>query len=153
MHWEDDPQDWCALGFFIPKPDGINVRMVTDYSKINKFVKRPMHPFPSIADIVRSIPAGTCFFAKMDEIHGYFQLALDEDSSKLTTFLLPSGRYRYLQAPMDLSSSSDECCRHSDRAIHGLPFTKKIVDDILVWGSSLPELYENIFILLLVVMP
>ena len=141
---EDDPQDWCALGFFVPKADGINVRMVTDYSKINKFVKRPVHPFPSVADIVRSIPAGTKFFAKMDAIHGYFQLALDEESSKLTTFLLPSGRYRYLRAPMGLSSSSDEWCRHSDRAIHGLPFTKKIVDDILVWGSSLPELYERI---------
>ena len=86
--------------------------------------------------------AGTKFFAKMDGIHGYFQLALDEESSKLTTFLLPSGRYRYLHAPMGLSSSSDEWCRHSDQAIHGLPFTKKIVDDILVWGSSLPELYN-----------
>ena len=56
--------------------------MVTDYSKINKFVKRPVHPFPSVADIVRSIPAGTKCFAKMDAIHGYFQLALDEESSK-----------------------------------------------------------------------
>ena len=105
---------------------------------MNKFVKRPVHPFPSVADIVRSIPAGTRFFAKMDVIHGYFQLALDEESSKLTTFLLPSGRYCYLRAPMGLSSSSDEWCRHSDRAIQGLPFIRKIVDDILVWGSSLP---------------
>ena len=116
---EDDAQDWCALGFFVPKPDGVNVRMVTDYYKINKFVKRPVHLFPSVADIVRSIPAGMCFFEKMDAIHGYFQLALDEESFKLTTFLLPSGRYRYLRAPMGLSSSSDEWCRHSDRAIHG----------------------------------
>ena len=76
-----------------------------------------MHPFLSVADIVRSIPARTRFFAKMDATHGYFQLALDEESSKLTTFLLPSGRYRYLRAPMGLSSSSDELCRHSDRAI------------------------------------
>ena len=121
--------------------------MVTDYYKINKFIKRPVYPFPSVADIVRSIPAGIRFFAKMDAIHGYFQLALDEDSSKSTTFLLPSGRYRYLRAPMGLSSSSDEWCRHSDRAIHGLPFTKKIVDDILVCGSSLPELYERIRII------
>ena len=141
---EDDPQDWYALGFFVPKLDGINVRMVTDYSKINKFVKRPVHPFPSVADIVRSIPAGTRFFAKIYAIHGYFQLALDEESSKLTTFLLPSGRYRYLRASMGLSSSSDEWCRYSDRAIQGLPFTRKIVDDILVWGSLLPELYERI---------
>lgn len=42
--------------------------------------KRPVHPFPSVADIVRSIPAGTNFFAKMDAIHGCFQLALDEES-------------------------------------------------------------------------
>ena len=33
------------------------------------------------------------------------------------------------------------------RAIQGLPFTRKIVDDILVWGSSLPELYERIRII------
>ena len=84
---ENEPQDWCALGFVVPKPNRKEVRMVTDYSKINKFVKRPVHPFPSVVDIVRSIPAGTRFFSKMDAIHGYFQLALDEESSKLTTFL------------------------------------------------------------------
>ena len=93
---ENEPQDWCALGFFVPKPNGKDVHMVTDYSKINKFVKHPVHPFPSVADIVRSIPAGSRFNAKMDAIHEYFQLALDEESSKMTTFLLPMGCYRYL---------------------------------------------------------
>ena len=44
---EDDPQDWCALGFFVPKQDVVIVRMVivrmvTDYSKINKYVRRPV---------------------------------------------------------------------------------------------------------------
>ena len=58
---ENDPRDWCALGFFVPKPNGEDVRMVTGYSKINKFVKRPVHPFPSVADIIRSIPAGMQF--------------------------------------------------------------------------------------------
>ena len=65
---EDDPQDWCALGFFIPKPDEIKVRMVTDYSKINKFVKRPVHPFPSVEDI----PAGTRFLRKWMQFMGSF---------------------------------------------------------------------------------
>ena len=122
---ENKPQDWCALGFFVPKSNGEDVQMVTDYSKINKFVKRSAHPFPSVADIVRLIPAGTRFFAKMDAIHRYFQLALHEESSKLTTFLLPTGRYHYLRAHMGLSSTLDEWCRHSDRAIQGFPFTKK----------------------------
>ena len=76
----------------------------------------------------------------MDAVHGYFQFALDDGSSKITTFLLPSNRFRYLRAPMGLSSSSDEWCRHSDRALEGLGFAKKIVDDILVWANDLPTL-------------
>ena len=54
--------------------------------------------------------------------------------------MLPSGRYCYLRTPMCLSSSSDEWCRHSDRAIEGMPYAKKIVDDILVWTTDLPTL-------------
>ena len=118
--------------------------MVTDYTKLNHYVKRPVHPFPSVQDIVQSIPTGSQLFAEMDAIHGYFQLSVEEESSKITTFLLPSGRYRCLHAPMGLSSSSDEWCRQSDRAIQGLTFTKKIVDDILIWASTLPELVARI---------
>ena len=88
---ENEPQDWCAFGFFVPKPNGEDVRMVTDYSKINRFVMRPVHPFPFVADIVRSIPAGTSFFAKMDAIHGYFQLALDEVFLQIDNFPVANG--------------------------------------------------------------
>ena len=49
---------------------------------------------------MQSIPEDANFFAKLDAVHGYFQLALDEGSSFLTTFLIPSRRYRYLRAPM-----------------------------------------------------
>ena len=80
----------------------------------------------------------------MDAVHGYFQLALDERSSKITTFLLPSGIFHYLRAPMGLSSSSDEWCRHSERALEAFSFAKKIVDDILFWADDLPTLYDRI---------
>ena len=76
----------------------------------------------------------------MDAVSGYFQIALDKESSMKTTFLLPSGRYRYLRIPQGLNASSDEWCRRSNTVIDGLPWAKKIVDDILVWASSLPEL-------------
>ena len=45
---------------------------------------------------------------------------------------------------MGVSSSSDESCQHSDRAIEGMPFAKKIVDDILVWANDLPTLYDRV---------
>ena len=80
----------------------------------------------------------------MDAVNGYFQIALDEESSMKTTFLLPSGRYRYLRIPQGLNASSDEWCRRSDTVIDGLPWAKKIVDDILVWAPSLPELKTRV---------
>ena len=141
---ETRPAEWCSPAFFVPKPDGVKVILVTDYSKLNKYVKRPVHPFPSVHDIVQSIPAGSKFFAKLDATHGYFQLALENESSLLTTFLVPTGRYRYLRAPMGPSSSSDKWCRQSDRAIEGMPFAKKIIDNILVWADSLPELIDRV---------
>ena len=75
---EEEPTEWCSLAFFVPQPDGKRVRLVTDFTKLNKYVQRPAHPFPSVQDIVQSIPAGSNFFAKMDAIHGYFQLSVVE---------------------------------------------------------------------------
>ena len=103
-----EPTEWCSPAFFVPKSDGKRVRLVTDYTKLNQYVVRPVHPFPSILDIKHSIPASAACFAKLDATHGYFQIPLDEEASRLTTFKLPSGHFRYLRVPMGLSSSSDE---------------------------------------------
>ena len=52
----DIPTKWVSPAFFMPKPDGIRMRLVTDYTKLNKYVHRPIHPFPSTRDIMQSIP-------------------------------------------------------------------------------------------------
>ena len=92
------PTEWCSPAFFVVKPDGKNVRMVTDFTRLNSVIKRPVHPFACVSEILQTIPASAKFFAKMDAVNGYFQIALDEESSLKTTFLLPSGRYRYTSA-------------------------------------------------------
>ena len=81
---------------------------MTDYTKLNTFVQRPVHPIPSVNDIVHAIPSSAAIFAKFDAVNGYVQIALDKESSKLTTFILPSGRYRFRRIPQGLNASSDE---------------------------------------------
>ena len=129
--------------FFVPKANNKDVRLVTDFTHINKLVVRPVHPFPSSADIMQAIPLDAFIFAKLDAVHGYFQLALYDESADLTRFLLPSGRFRYKRAPMGLSASSNGWCQKSDYVVNGLPFCKKIVDDILIWAKDENELINN----------
>ena len=84
--------EWCTPAVWVPKGDNVRVRICTDYRELNKLVKRPVHPFPSTREILQAIPVTAKYF---DAVHGYFQLALDEESSKLTTFLFPQGKFRY----------------------------------------------------------
>ena len=142
-----EPTEWVSPGFFVPKSDG-KVRLVTDFSYINQFISRPVHPFPSSKEILRSVLPESKVFAKLDAVNGYFQMALDEEDSFKTTFLLPSGRYRYLRGPMGLSPTSDSWCQRSDLAIEGLPYCKKIVDDILIEAPDYGILWERIRVLL-----
>ena len=98
----------------LQKADGKRVRLVTDFAALKRVVQRPTHPFPSTREIIEAIPSEAELFCKLNTVHGYFQLALDEQSSKLTTFLIHQGRFRYLRALMGLNASSDEWCRQSD---------------------------------------
>ena len=49
---------------------------------------------------------------------------------------------------MGLNASSDEWCSRSDVVIEGLPWTRKIVDDILIWAETEEELMERTRIIL-----
>ena len=89
--------------------------------------------------MLKGIRPDSKLFAKFDAKSGYFLILLDKDSSNLTTFLLPSGRYRYLRSPMGLSASSDEWCRRSDMFLEGLDLLK-LVDDLLIQAQTHEEL-------------
>ena len=132
--------DWCIPAFFVPKADMIRIRLITDYTHLNKYVKRPVHPFPCTAEILQAIPSTATCFAKLDAVHGYFQLALEPKSSLITTFLLPQGKFRYLRAPMGLNASSEEWCCKSDIIVEGLPWARKLVDDTIIWADNEEDL-------------
>ena len=74
---DDEVTEWCSPGFFVPKPNG-KVRLVVDYRSINKFIERPVHPFPSPRDVLKSINSKSNWFLKFDAAHGYYQVPLDK---------------------------------------------------------------------------
>ena len=129
-------------GHFVLKACAKKVRLVTDYRILNLFVKRPVRPFQSATDLMRRIHPDSKWFCKLDAIHGYFQIPLDEDSQLLTAFLLPDGKWVYTVAPMGLVSSSAEFCIRSDNAVAAFfEWLLKIVDDMAIQGKDLQTVF------------
>ncbi len=118
---------------------GGGIRICVDLSKLNKFVKRPTHPGSSPKEVISNIPPYQKFFSTLDAIKGYWQVPLAEKSQELTAFITPWGRYKYLRAPMGLSSTGDKYNLLMDAAIDDLDNQKKVVDDILLYAKALKE--------------
>ena len=81
---------WCSAMSFVQKPDG-KIRTVLDLVQLNKYVKRPTHPFPSPRDIVASIDKDSKCFAVLNAASWYWQIPLAEKSKDLTTFITQWG--------------------------------------------------------------
>ena len=138
-----EPSDYCHYAKWVEKPGSDSVRLVVDI-QLNKTCIRPTHPSLAREAIIQSLPPDAKVFAKLDATAGYFQIPLDDESSRLTTFLLPTGRYRFKRAPMGLNASGDEWCRRSDEALVGLHGVKKLVDDLIIFAPNQEILLSRI---------
>ncbi|KAK2702069.1 hypothetical protein QYM36_019318 [Artemia franciscana] len=82
-------------------------------------IKRPHHPMPSFDEAVLK-HSGAKYFTKLDAHHGYWSLELDEESSELTTFNTPYGRYKFKRMPFGLISAQDEFQRRIEEEFEGI---------------------------------
>ena len=89
----------------VTKPNG-SIRICIDPRDLNKAVKRQHFPLLTIEEVVSRIPNAK-IFSKLDATSGFWQLQLDDQSSKLCTFNTPFGRYRYLRLPFGVNCASE----------------------------------------------
>ena len=138
--------EWISPGHFVKEKKG--VRFTTDYVQLNRRVRRPVHPFPSVTEVRQAVRPDSKVFAVFDCKWGYFQRALDKPSQLLTTFLIPQGKFCYTRAPMGLNASGDEFCQATDTIIAGLEGITKLVDDLLIQAPDEVTLYKRVRALL-----
>ena len=117
---------------------GGKLRVCLDPRDLNRAIKRDYHPLPTLEDITAKLSKAK-FFTKLDARSGYWQVKLDQDSSMLTTFNTPFGRYRFLRMPFGVHSAQDVFERLIDKTFGDLPGVAAIIDDILVYGETKQE--------------
>ena len=134
--------DWVSSLVIAKKPDG-RLRVCLDPRDLNKAIKRPHHRNITTEEITHQL-AGATVFSKLDARSGYWAIQLDEQSSKLTTFNSPFGRYSFCRLPFGIKLAQDLFQRKMDEILAGLEGVINIADDICVFGKNAAEHTERL---------
>ena len=91
----DIATDFFARATFMPKADGVSLRLVTDFRGVNKIIKSPVWPFSPSESIINRMDPQKQWIASIDNLLGYHQIPLSEEAYLLTCFIKPWGKLRY----------------------------------------------------------
>lgn len=127
-----EPTPWVSSMVVVPKPDGM-LRICLDPRDLNKAVLREHYPSKTIEEVATRL-TGARIFSVLDAKSGFNQVVLDFESSLLTTFNTPFGRYRWKRLPFGINSAPEIWQRTVNEIVEGLPGIEVIADDFLVIG-------------------
>ena len=144
-----EPTDWAVA--YSQKSNG-RWRVCLDPKDLNRAVKRSHHHTPTLDEITHQFK-GSSVFSKLDARHGYWSVVLDEESSYLTTFNSPFGRFRFTRLPFGLCVSQDIFQQKMDFILEKWPGTVGIADNIPVNWTTEEEHDSNLHNLMLVAQP
>ena len=88
---------------------------------------------PILDEILPDLSQATVF-TTVDLRSGFWHCVLDDESSMLTTFNTPYGRYRWLRLPFGLSVSPEIFQKRVVQTLEGLDGVLNNADDILIYG-------------------
>ena len=88
----EEPTRWVNSLVVETKPTG-DIRVCLDPVDLNKAILREYYPVHVVDDIIPEMKDSD-LFTKLDLKDGYWHVKLTEESSYLTTFFTPFGRFR-----------------------------------------------------------
>ena len=126
------PTPWISSMVEVVKPNG-QLRICLDPRDLNKAIQREKYPLPTIEEVATRLH-GAKVFTKLDVRNGFWHIKLKEESSELTAFHTPFGRYCLRRLPFGLCSAPEVFQRRMHEVIEGLTGVEVIADDFLVVG-------------------
>ena len=125
-----EPTEWTTPMLVVPKPNK-DVRISVDYSHLNQSVNWEQYHLPTAEKIVPKFERSK-YFTTLDAASGFWQISLVKESSKLTTFLTPHGRFRFTRLSFGLNLGTEIFHRAMSAMLKGIEGTICYVCDVLV---------------------
>ena len=130
----DEPTDWVSPITYVQKENG-KLHLCLDPCDLNEAICHDHHKMPTVEEVAHEF-AHSHFFTKLDTCHGYWSIILNQDSSLLTTFNNPFGRYCLLQLPFGLICSQDIFQKKMDQILKECQGCIRITDNITMHGCT-----------------
>ena len=110
-----------------------DLRLCLDPQQLNRARKRKRYPLPVIDDVLPNLSRAKVF-TKIDARNGYWHVQLEDESSKLTTFDTPYGRYRWRRLPFGVSVATGIFQKRLNQALDRVDGLLTGHDDTIIYG-------------------
>jgi hypothetical protein len=126
--------EWAAPIFIQSKKTG-DVRILTDFRRLNAQIRRKPFQLPKISDMLRKL-SGFKYATAIDLNMGCYHIPLDVEVQKLCTTILPWGKYQYKRLSMGVKTSPDIFQRIMYELLGDIPNIQVYLDDILITSNG-----------------
>ena len=82
---------------------------------------------------------GAKFFSTIDLRSGYYHIALGKDLRAKTAFVMPFGKYEFLQVPFGLAQAPAFFQHLMNKVLDNCPFAMTYLDDIIIFSNMEEE--------------
>ena len=95
-------------------------------------------PLPKIDEMYAKLK-GAKFFLTIDLRSGYYHIALGKDSRAKMAFVMPFGKYKFLQVPFGLAQAPAFFQHLMNKVLDNCSFAMMYLDDIIIFSNSEEE--------------
>jgi hypothetical protein len=127
------PTKWVSSLMLKREPN--KLRICLDPRHLNEGIMREHYPMPTVEEVTTRLKNAKVF-SVVDARFGFWQVKLDEESSELTTFNTPFGRYCWKRMPFGINSAPEIFQRRMHEFAEGLEGVEVIADDFLIYGCG-----------------
>jgi hypothetical protein len=130
----DEPTDWVNSLLIVEKKSGA-LRLCLDPRDLNQWIKREHFLIPTADDVTPHL-YGMRVFSVIDMKDSFWQVVLDEESSRLCTFSCAYGRYSFRRLPFGVSVAPEVMQKRNSELFGDIPGVHVVFDDIIVAGKD-----------------
>ena len=126
----DEPTNCVSNLLLVEKPNG-KIRLCLDSTDLNRAFKREQYAIPTSEDVIVKLH-GTKILTVIDMKDAFWQIQLDNYSSRLCTFNTPFGRFSFCRLPFGIKSAPEVLQKRNMELFGDIPGVHIIFDDLLI---------------------